>query len=159
MKRFAAALLLPLAVSCSSLQYDDPDKVPCRTIDLPAKVFAAVMPRKQDLPYLAHVGIGRIVNRQRRELGLDPMTDSVRELLSPRPILATDDVLTPGPSDSPIEYEQLRCFHPFKRRPLPAKLEADGNLRLQVRPGRWTVYLMARAPGCRPAAAAARCAP
>ncbi len=29
---------------------------------------------------------------------------------------------------------------------LPAKLEADGNLRLQVRPGRWTVYLMARAP-------------
>ena len=29
---------------------------------------------------------------------------------------------------------------------LPAKLEADGNLRLQVRPGRWTVYLTARAP-------------
>ncbi len=30
---------------------------------------------------------------------------------------------------------------------LPAKLEADGNLRLQVRPGRWTIYLAARAPG------------
>ncbi|NNC57479.1 MAG: hypothetical protein HKO12_07955, partial [Woeseiaceae bacterium] len=30
---------------------------------------------------------------------------------------------------------------------LPAKLEADGNLRLQVRPGRWTIYLNARAPG------------
>ena len=30
---------------------------------------------------------------------------------------------------------------------LPAKLEADGNLRLQVRPGRWTIYLTARAPG------------
>ncbi len=29
---------------------------------------------------------------------------------------------------------------------LPARLEADGNLRLQVRPGRWTVYLTARAP-------------
>jgi hypothetical protein len=30
---------------------------------------------------------------------------------------------------------------------LPARLEADGNLRLQVRPGRWTIHLNARAPG------------
>lgn len=29
---------------------------------------------------------------------------------------------------------------------LPAKLEADGNLRLQVRPGRWTVFVSARGP-------------
>ena len=29
---------------------------------------------------------------------------------------------------------------------LPAKLEADGNLRLQVRPGRWIIHLSARAP-------------
>ena len=29
---------------------------------------------------------------------------------------------------------------------LPARLEADGNLRVQVRPGRWTVFLTARAP-------------
>jgi len=29
---------------------------------------------------------------------------------------------------------------------LPAKLEADGNLRLQVRPGRWVIYLGARGP-------------
>lgn len=29
---------------------------------------------------------------------------------------------------------------------LPAKFEADGNLRLQVRPGRWVVVLTARAP-------------
>jgi hypothetical protein len=29
---------------------------------------------------------------------------------------------------------------------LPAKLESDGNLRLQVRPGRWVIYLTARAP-------------
>ncbi|MGB5490543.1 MAG: hypothetical protein WBM76_06925 [Woeseiaceae bacterium] len=29
---------------------------------------------------------------------------------------------------------------------LPAKLEADGNLRLQVRPGRWTVFISARGP-------------
>lgn len=28
--------------------------------------------------------------------------------------------------------------------PLPAKLEADGNLHLQVRPGRWTIILSAR---------------
>ena len=30
---------------------------------------------------------------------------------------------------------------------LPARLEADGNLRLQVRPGRWVIHLSARAPG------------
>lgn len=30
---------------------------------------------------------------------------------------------------------------------LPARLEADGKLRLQVRPGRWTLQLTARAPG------------
>ncbi len=29
---------------------------------------------------------------------------------------------------------------------LPARFEADGNLRLQVRPGRWVIYLNARAP-------------
>jgi len=29
---------------------------------------------------------------------------------------------------------------------LPAKLESDGNLRLQVRPGRWVIHLTARAP-------------
>jgi hypothetical protein len=32
------------------------------------------------------------------------------------------------------------------RSQLPAKLEADGNLRLQVRPGRWVIYLSARGP-------------
>ena len=31
--------------------------------------------------------------------------------------------------------------------PLPAKLEADGNLRLQVRPGRWSITLIARGAG------------
>jgi hypothetical protein len=31
--------------------------------------------------------------------------------------------------------------------PLPAKLEADGNLRLQVRPGRWIISLEARGDG------------
>ncbi len=30
--------------------------------------------------------------------------------------------------------------------PLPARLEADGKLRLQVRPGRWTLFLSARGP-------------
>ena len=30
---------------------------------------------------------------------------------------------------------------------LPAKLEADGNLHLQVRPGRWTILLLARGNG------------
>jgi hypothetical protein len=35
--------------------YDDKDKDLCQTIDLPAHVFSAVMPRKEDLQYLAHV--------------------------------------------------------------------------------------------------------
>ncbi len=33
------------------------------------------------------------------------------------------------------------------RSQLPARLEADGNLRLQVRPGRWVVQIDARGPG------------
>ena len=33
----------------------DSDSDPCQTIDLPGSVFGSVMPRKQDLPYLAHV--------------------------------------------------------------------------------------------------------
>jgi hypothetical protein len=31
--------------------------------------------------------------------------------------------------------------------PLPARLETDGRIRLQIRPGRWTVELRARHPG------------
>jgi hypothetical protein len=33
----------------------DSENDPCQTIDLPASVFKAVMPRNQDLPFLAHV--------------------------------------------------------------------------------------------------------
>lgn len=76
------------------------------------------------LPWVVRLGIGRHVNRQRRALGLEPMRDPLRELLSPRPILAVDDVLMPGPADSPIPYEQMRCFHAFEPAPLPPKLEA-----------------------------------
>jgi hypothetical protein len=35
--------------------YDDKDKVLCQTIDLPARLFSAVMPQKDALQYLAHV--------------------------------------------------------------------------------------------------------
>ncbi|MFZ0594904.1 MAG: hypothetical protein WAM39_30875 [Bryobacteraceae bacterium] len=35
--------------------YDDPAEELCQTIDLPAQLFGAVMPRREDLPYLAHV--------------------------------------------------------------------------------------------------------
>jgi len=35
--------------------YDDPGKDLCQAIDLPARLFSAVMPRMQELPYLAHV--------------------------------------------------------------------------------------------------------
>lgn len=76
------------------------------------------------LPTLSRLTIGAEINKHRRELGLDPMRDPVRELLSPRPILAVDDILTPGPGDSPIPFEQMRCFHPFEPGPLPSKLES-----------------------------------
>jgi UDP:flavonoid glycosyltransferase YjiC (YdhE family) len=76
------------------------------------------------LPRMSRFTVGALIETHRRALGLPPMRDPVRELLSPCPILATDDVLTPGPPDSPIPFEQMRCFHPHQPGALPAKLEA-----------------------------------
>jgi hypothetical protein len=36
------------------------------------------------------------------------------------------------------------------RSDLPARLEADGRLRVQIRPGRWTISIDARHPGSVP---------
>lgn len=81
------------------------------------------------LPRMARFTLGAQIDRHRHALGLAPMRDPLRELLSPCPILATDDVLTPGPRDSRIEFEQMRCFHPHEPGPLPGKLESflDGG--------------------------------
>ncbi len=44
--------------------YDDKDNDLCRTIDLPARVFGTVMPRRQDLPCLAHVRAVKTDNKE-----------------------------------------------------------------------------------------------
>lgn len=44
--------------------YDDPAEELCQTIDLPAQLFAAVMPRREELPYLAHVREVRTDNKE-----------------------------------------------------------------------------------------------
>jgi len=75
------------------------------------------------LPRLTRFTLGARIDEHRRALGLSPMRDPLQGLLSPYPILATDDVLAPGPSDSRIAFEQMRCFHPFEPGPLPEKLE------------------------------------
>lgn len=47
-----------------------------------------------------------------------------------------------------LEGSLLPGFIPLRlESPLPARLEPDGRLRVQLRPGRWTIDLIARAPG------------
>jgi len=98
MKRFAAALLLPLAVSCSSLQYDDPDKVETLTIDFGStdlKTLASGMVDSMiaapQLAYYEHSGKGddkRIIiytagvnNRTSEHIDTTGITDAIRTSL------------------------------------------------------------------------------
>ena len=70
-------------------------------------------------------GPGRVVDRERRRLGLPPIDDIGRYLMSPRPIVAVDRELAEAPADSPLPVEQIPCLHPFEPdEPLPPKLEA-----------------------------------
>lgn len=71
-----------------------------------------------------NVGLRRPVNRHRRALGLAPVDDLYRYLLSPRPILAADAELAPAPLDWPDRIQQIPCLHPVDGTPLPAKLES-----------------------------------
>ena len=64
------------------------------------------------------------INRRRRELGLAPLTDLYRALVSERPILATVSQLAPTPSDCPFEVTQIGCLHPTTGPALPEKLQA-----------------------------------
>jgi len=60
----------------------------------------------------------------RERLGLPPVSDIARHLLSPRPIVAVDAPLATVPEDCEIPYDQIRCLLPPPGRPLPDELEA-----------------------------------
>jgi UDP:flavonoid glycosyltransferase YjiC (YdhE family) len=68
-------------------------------------------------------GIGRHLNRQRAALGLPPVADTYRHLLSSRPILAVDVPLAPAPDDEFVSAQQIPCLHPLAGEALPEKLE------------------------------------
>jgi vancomycin aglycone glucosyltransferase len=63
------------------------------------------------------------LNRGRRALGLAPVGDVMRHVLSPRPVLAVDRPIGSLPEDSPIAALQIPCLHPRDGEPLPEKLE------------------------------------
>ena len=64
------------------------------------------------------------LNRRRAQLGLAPVDDVFRYLVSERPILAVDSELAPAPRDFPIEVTQVGCLHAMVPTPLPEKLES-----------------------------------
>lgn len=64
------------------------------------------------------------INRERRQLGLRPLSNGYRALLSDHPILACDPELAPAPADCPVDVQQIGCLHPTTGPPLPEKLEA-----------------------------------
>jgi vancomycin aglycone glucosyltransferase len=63
------------------------------------------------------------LNRARRALGLPPVRDVLRHLLSLNPVLAVDRPLASSPDDCPIPVRQVPCLHPRAGDPLPEKLE------------------------------------
>ena len=63
------------------------------------------------------------VNRARRALGLAPVRDVLRHVISPRPVLAADRPIAPAPADCPIPVAQIPCLHARTGSPLPEKLE------------------------------------
>ena len=96
--RFAAVLLLPLAVGCTTLQYDDPDKVETVTIDFGStdlKMLAGGMVDSlvsaPQLAYYNHEGKGddkRIIvytagvnNRTSEHIDVTGITDAIRTAL------------------------------------------------------------------------------
>ncbi len=68
--------------------------------------------------------LGGALNREREALGLAPVRDVFRHLLTQRPVLAADHELAPCPRDCPFEVEQVPCLHPLRGAALPPKLEA-----------------------------------
>jgi UDP:flavonoid glycosyltransferase YjiC (YdhE family) len=71
------------------------------------------------------LGPVRLVDRKRRALGLRPIDDVGRYVLSARPLVAVDRELAEAPADAPLPVEQIPCLHPFEPdAPLPPKLAA-----------------------------------
>lgn len=64
----------------------------------------------------------RDLNRARTALGLPPVCDVFRYMISARPVLAADRPIAPLPGDCPIAIEQIPCLHPREGEPLPEKL-------------------------------------
>ena len=68
--------------------------------------------------------MARALNAPRAALGLPPVDDPQRCLLSERPILAADSALAPVPPDTPRASEQIGYLHDLEAPPLPEKLES-----------------------------------
>jgi UDP:flavonoid glycosyltransferase YjiC (YdhE family) len=64
------------------------------------------------------------LNRQRTVLGLGPLSDSYRHLMTERPLLAADAALAPAPDDLPVAVDQVGYLLPKDDTPLPPKLES-----------------------------------
>jgi len=64
------------------------------------------------------------LNRHRAALGLGPVPDTYRYLITERPLLAADAALAPAPDDAPVPVEQVGYLLPRDETPLPPKLES-----------------------------------
>ncbi len=64
------------------------------------------------------------VDRHRAALGLRPLGDVFRHMLTESPVLAADDDLAPLPEDCFSGVRQIRALQPPPGEPLPAKLES-----------------------------------
>ncbi len=76
---------------------------------------------------LTHVAYQRVfgtaLDRARAGLGLGPIGDVERHLLSTRPLLAADRELGPIPADAPVALQQIPALQALEPSPLPEKLE------------------------------------
>jgi UDP:flavonoid glycosyltransferase YjiC (YdhE family) len=64
------------------------------------------------------------INRHRAALGLGPVSDTYRYLITERPLLAADAALAPAADDVPVEVDQVGYLLPKDETPLPPKLES-----------------------------------
>jgi UDP:flavonoid glycosyltransferase YjiC (YdhE family) len=66
----------------------------------------------------------RDLDDHRAALGLDPVQDSYRYLVTEHPLLAADELLGPAPDDLSVEVDQVGYMLPKDETPLPEKLES-----------------------------------
>jgi UDP:flavonoid glycosyltransferase YjiC (YdhE family) len=63
------------------------------------------------------------LNHHRAALGLDPVPNTYRHMITEHPLLAADEALGPAPDDLSVEVDQVGYLLPKDETPLPAKLE------------------------------------